>query len=47
MPPLYVFPTGLAYHGACCAAEVLELAPPQVRRGALWVLSVDALRGIG
>eukprot|EP00983_Pelagomonas_calceolata_P084344 1156350-Pelagomonas_calceolata.AAC.8 len=21
LPPLYVFPSGLAYHGACCAAE--------------------------
>lgn len=29
LPPLYVFPSGLAYHGSCCAAEV------QVRTQAL------------
>jgi hypothetical protein len=24
--PFFVFPTGNAYHGVCCAAEVMELA---------------------
>lgn len=24
--PFFVFPTGLAYHGVCCAAEVMDLA---------------------
>lgn len=28
LPPFYVFPTGLVYHSACCAAEVYELHPP-------------------
>lgn len=32
MPPLYLFPTGLAYHGVCCAAEVLTCSPPPATR---------------
>jgi hypothetical protein len=28
LPPLYAFPSGLAFHAVCCAAEVLEVAPP-------------------
>ena len=27
--PFFVFPTGSAYHGVCCAAEVIELTNPQ------------------
>ena len=26
LPPFYIFPSGLAYHGACLCAEYLELA---------------------
>ncbi|GIL52118.1 hypothetical protein Vafri_8045 [Volvox africanus] len=33
LPSFYLFPTGCAYHVACCAAEVTELvAPPQRKR---------------
>jgi hypothetical protein len=32
MPPFLVFPTGLAYHGVCCAAEVCELAAPPIQQ---------------
>lgn len=33
IPPLYLFPTGNAFHGACAAAEVVALvAPPQAAR---------------
>ena len=27
--PFFVFPTGSAYHGVCCAAEVVDLASAQ------------------
>ena len=33
VPPLYLFPTGNAFHGACAAAEVAALvAPAQAAR---------------
>ncbi|GLC42145.1 hypothetical protein PLESTB_000635800 [Pleodorina starrii] len=32
LPPFYLFPTGCAYHVACCAAEVTELVAPQQRK---------------
>ncbi|PNG62045.1 Vacuolar protein sorting-associated protein 18, partial [Tetrabaena socialis] len=32
LPPFYLFPTGSAYHVACCAAEVTELVAPQQRK---------------
>ena len=33
VPPLYLFPTGNAFHGACVAAEVASLvAPAQAAR---------------
>ncbi|KAF5834626.1 Pep3/Vps18/deep orange family-domain-containing protein [Dunaliella salina] len=31
LPPLYVFPSGLAYHGACCAAEAQALMVPPLK----------------
>ncbi len=29
VPQFYLFPTGNAFHGACLASEVMELALPQ------------------
>ncbi|KAJ9515226.1 hypothetical protein QJQ45_002352 [Haematococcus lacustris] len=32
MPSFLVFPSGLVYHGSCCAAEVCELAAPIIKQ---------------
>ncbi|KAL6750360.1 hypothetical protein V8C86DRAFT_2814246 [Haematococcus lacustris] len=32
MPSFLVFPSGLVYHGSCCAAEVCELAAPVIKQ---------------
>jgi hypothetical protein len=50
VPPLYVFPSGLAFHGLCCAAEVVALVSPQQAgkiRGLLEALSKLPAPGVG
>ncbi|KAG2496729.1 hypothetical protein HYH03_005142 [Edaphochlamys debaryana] len=45
LPPFYVFPTGCAYHLACCAAEVAEcVAKPQRSRISMLMSRLSKVR---